>query len=179
MGSLNRWLNWTPGENEIIQGASRIGLTKLTKPDYVSFVSAIQGEAKIIRGPEACPYPLPGGVRLVRYTPKTPPIMLTVCSVVTEVDRFIRQALGELAARLHHPLQIKAGDSVFELLSKLADCGLELRLEWPPVGEMRERSQETEPTEPAEPLPEPDLHPVDTVEDNRSSEPISDEELPF
>jgi hypothetical protein len=59
---------------------------------------------------------------------------VTVCAVVKEVPQFIRHALLELDARPHHPVQIKAGDSVFELLSKLADCGLEPHLEWPPEG---------------------------------------------
>jgi len=54
-----------------------------------------------------------------------------VCSIVTDVPNFIQHALAELAARLHDPVQIKAGDSTFELISKLADCGVELRLEWP------------------------------------------------
>ena len=59
---------------------------------------------------------------------------VTVCAVLKDVPQFIRHALLELDARFHHPVQIKAGDSVFELLSKLADCGLEPHLEWPPEG---------------------------------------------
>ena len=73
---------------------------------------------------------LPEGLSLIRYTPKSGPVAITMCSVVTDANKFIRHALEELEARLHHPVQIKAGDSVFELLSKLGDCGLELRLEW-------------------------------------------------
>jgi hypothetical protein len=85
-------------------------------------------EVKAALPAQVCPYDLPVGVRLVRYTPKKPPIAVTVCSVVTDPDKFIRHTLGELEARLHHALQIRAGDSVFEILSKLSDCGLELRL---------------------------------------------------
>lgn len=98
------------------------------------------GKSQIIRGTklipaqpsEGCPYPLPKGCKLVRFEKKFPPVAVTVCSVVTDIEKFIRHALSELDARLHHPHQIKAGDSVFEILSKLADCGLELRLEWEP-----------------------------------------------
>ena len=46
-------------------------------------------------------------------------------------------ARAELSARLHSPVQIRAGDSVFELLTKLADCGLELAIESP----LRQRSK--------------------------------------
>jgi hypothetical protein len=60
-------------------------------------------------------------------------VAVTVCSVVTDVPKFIRHALDELNARLHFPVPIKAGDSVFELLSKLSDCGLELRIVPPPA----------------------------------------------
>ena len=76
---------------------------------------------------------------------------VTVCSIVEDVPKFIRYALAELDARLHNPTQIKAGDSVFELLSKLGDCGLELRLELPPESQVPEHSPEPEPTKPAEP----------------------------
>ena len=118
-----------------------------------------------------CPYTLPDGVKVIRYTPKSPPVAVTVCSVVTDIPKFIRHALAELDARLHHPVQIKAGDSVFELLSKLADCGVELRLEWPPVSQIIENSPEPEPTKPSK-LPEPpelNAHGVD----------ITDEDIPF
>lgn len=83
--------------------------------------------------PAQCPYFLPEGVRLVSYTRKAPPVEVTVSSVVMDVPKFIKHTLAELDARLHHPLQIKAGDSVFQLVSKLGDCGLEVALEWPPA----------------------------------------------
>ena len=80
----------------------------------------------------AQPPALPPGVRLMSYRPKQAPVAVTVCSVVTDVPKFIEHCLAELSARLHSPVQIRAGDSVFELLSKLADCGLELVVEWAP-----------------------------------------------
>jgi hypothetical protein len=67
-------------------------------------------------------------------------VTITVCSVVVDVDKFIRACLSDLEARLQNPVQIRAGDGVFTLLSKLAECGVELRLEWP----------ETKPATPAE-----------------------------
>jgi hypothetical protein len=80
---------------------------------------------------KTCPYTLPAGVTLRSFTPQKGPVTITVCSVVVDVPKFIRHALAELDARLHNPIQIRAGDSAFHLLSKLADCGLELKLEWP------------------------------------------------
>jgi hypothetical protein len=150
MSGVSRWLNWTPSEPRVIGDSPKIELTKLTKADSVSFVSASPRENHIIRDVETgparphngCPYHLPERVRLIGYTPRKPPIAVTVCSVVMDLPKFIQHALAELDARLHSPIQIRAGDSVFELLSKLSDCGLELRLEWPPEAETFEESAE-------------------------------------
>jgi hypothetical protein len=147
--------------------------------NFAGFAGALSVENRIIesaksspaRPSEGCPYHLPEGVRLVCYTPKRPPIVLTVYSVVAEPDKFIRRALDELDARLHRPVQIKAGDSLFELLSKLADCGLELRLEWPVEPRIIRESQESEPAKPAK-LPEPPSWNPHEVE-------IRDEDVPF
>ena len=87
-------------------------------------------EALGVPAPPVCP-PLPKGVRLVRYEPRTPPVAIRPVSVVTDVNKFIRHYLEELDARLHSPVQIRAGGSVFEILSKLAEAGLELAIEGP------------------------------------------------
>ena len=87
-------------------------------------------EALGVPAPPVCP-PLPKGVRLVRYEPRTPPVGIRLVSVVNDVDKFIRHYLEELDARLHHPVQIRGGGSVFEILSKLAEAGLELAIEPP------------------------------------------------
>jgi hypothetical protein len=190
VSTLSRWLNWTPRQPEMIETPPETELTKPTKPSFVSFGGPVSQEKEIIRDAKSdaehlsdgCPYTLPAGVRLARYTAKNPPVALMVCSVVTDVPKFIRHALAELEARLHHPVQIKAGDSVFQLLSKLADCGLELRIKWPPASEIMGRSQEPEPTKPTEP-PEPhegDSGGADSLAaDDVSSQPITDEDLPF
>jgi hypothetical protein len=78
------------------------------------------------------PPALPRGVRLIRYAPKEPPVAVAPVSIVTNVDKFIRHHLAELDARLNHSIQIRGGGSVFEILAKLAEVGLELRLEWSP-----------------------------------------------
>jgi hypothetical protein len=118
----------------------------------------------------ACPYDLPAGVRLLGYDHKRPPVAVTVCSIVDDVPKFIRYALAELDARLHDPIQIKAGDSVFALLSKLADCGVELAIEWPPKapGEVKTALETATGTPPAI-APPPNAHGAE----------IADEEIPF
>jgi hypothetical protein len=91
-------------------------------------------EARGVPAPSVCPC-LPKGVRLVRYKPRVPPVDIRLVSVVSDVDKFIRHYLEELDARLHSPVQIRGGGSVFEILSKLAEAGLELAIEPPPQGQ--------------------------------------------
>lgn len=80
-----------------------------------------------VPGPSTCP-PLPNGVQLVRYEPKTPPVAIDVCSVVYELDKFIAGELRELDARLHSPVQIRGGHGVFTTLERLRQVGLELEI---------------------------------------------------
>jgi hypothetical protein len=143
VSTASRWLTWTPSQPKIIDASLKTEPAKPSKPSFAGFAGSVSEEQPIIRQelepssvspPTAdCPYSLPKGVRLIRYEKRAPRVTITLCSVVEDVAKFIGHALVELDARLHSPVQIRAGDSVFELLSKLADCGLELHLEWPPV----------------------------------------------
>lgn len=81
--------------------------------------------------PVQCPS-LPRGVRLVRYEPKAPPISIDVCSVVIDIEKFIRGELTELCARLHNPVQIRGGWGVFTILDRLRQVGLEVEIDAPP-----------------------------------------------
>ncbi len=76
--------------------------------------------------PAECP-PLPPGVKLVRYAPKPPPVLLAPWSVVTDVEKFIRAELCDLEWRLKHPKGY-AAPPLPEILSKLAEVGVELEL---------------------------------------------------
>jgi hypothetical protein len=89
-------------------------------------------KGRLIPASAQCP-PLPLGVRLIRYLPKAPPVDVSVCLVVVDVATFISRNLEELDARLNHPVQIRSGGSVFEILARLAEVGVEVSLE-PPVG---------------------------------------------
>jgi hypothetical protein len=89
------------------------------------------GAGPAVPNPSSCP-PLPRGVRLVRYQPKTPPVAIQVVSIANDIDKFLRHYLRELDARLNSPVQIRGGGSVFEILDKLAEVGVELAIETPP-----------------------------------------------
>jgi hypothetical protein len=94
--------------------------------------SAPAGIGTILRyggscAPNQCPA-LPLGVRMVRYEPKSPPVSIDVCSVVVDVEKFIRTELRELDARLHAPTQIRGGWGVFTILDRLRQVGLELEI---------------------------------------------------
>jgi len=158
---MSRWLKWKPGTPEILTDTPGTEVPKVPKGDFGTFGTAPCGENPIIQGPELaaspkpelnnrtlpqpreaksakslerCPYTLPVGIDLVSFQPKTR-VAINLYSVVTDVPAFIDRALAELTARLHSPIQIRAGDGVFELLSKLAEVGLELRISWPPSTE--------------------------------------------
>src|SRR5437879_13797707 len=77
--------------------------------------------------PSQCPA-LPLGVRMVRYEPKPPPVAIDVCSVVTDVEKFIQAELRELDARLHRPVKIRGGWGVFSIIVRLRPVGIGLVL---------------------------------------------------
>ena len=80
-----------------------------------------------ISAPPGCP-PLPPGVSLVRYAPKSLPVLIAPWSVVTDVGKFIQAYLQDLGWRLAHP-QTYACAPLLEILAKLAEVGVELEIE--------------------------------------------------
>jgi len=195
MSAPSRWLNWTPNQRLIMETLPESEPTKPSKMNFVGFDGSASKETSITGEPGtpptpvpgetqtiadspgtaptkptkllACPYDLPAGVRLLGYAQKRYPVAVTVCSVVTDVPKFIRRALGELDARLHNPIQIKAGDSVFTLVSKLADCGLEIALEWPPktLGEVKTAPETATGTLPTI-APSPNAHGIEITDED-------------
>ncbi len=112
-----------------------------------------QGKASKPTKQEAaqCPYRLPDGIRLLSYSPKEPPVAVTVCSVVIDVPKFIQQTLGELDRRVNGSTPMKAGDSIQALFAKLEDCGVEVSLIYPPETPAQKRAlQEVAGGEPSE-----------------------------
>jgi hypothetical protein len=72
---------------------------------------------------------LPQGVKLVRWTPKTPPIVLTRWSVVTDSSNFIRTTLVQLEAALRKKDWLAGNWSVRELADRLEQVGFEIVLD--------------------------------------------------
>lgn len=68
--------------------------------------------------------PMPKGVRLVRWEPKTAPVGIDVCSVVVDVPKFIESELRALDSRLNDPGTIKGGFAVPQILDRLAQAGV-------------------------------------------------------
>jgi hypothetical protein len=86
-----------------------------------------QNETANVCAPLNCP-PLPMGLRLIRYVPKTPPVKLDDSSSVTNLKTFLDAELRELGARLHSPVQIRGGYGVFAILDRLRQVGLEIEI---------------------------------------------------
>jgi hypothetical protein len=68
---------------------------------------------------------LPPGVRVLRYEPKAVPFAVASVSVVTNAGKFFRVYLTNLALRVDQPAAY-AAPSLADILSKLADAGLDL-----------------------------------------------------
>ncbi len=109
-------------------------LAKLTVPSHDE--PSNEGNAndilcEVAAEASASPPPLPLGVRLVSYAPKKPPIGIESWSVVTDVETFIRTTLADLDARLNNPVAIHGGWSVWQMLDRLRQVGLEVEIEKP------------------------------------------------
>lgn len=74
---------------------------------------------------------LPPGARLVSYEPKQAPFAVAPVSIVTDAGGFYRAYLKDLAWRLEHP-EGYAAPPLADILGKLADAGLELRIDAEP-----------------------------------------------
>jgi hypothetical protein len=73
--------------------------------------------------------PLPNGVSVVEWAPKQAPVVLTRCSVVVDVPKFIYATLRELEATLAGKEWLGGNRSVREILERLEQVGLTLRIE--------------------------------------------------
>lgn len=90
---------------------------------------AVRERTSGVCAPATCPM-LPSGVRLIRYSPRTLPVVVRPCSVVTDMDKFIGSYLRDLQVRLQHP-EAYACAPLSDILSKLADAGVELKVDSP------------------------------------------------
>lgn len=82
----------------------------------------------LLRSREEIPL-MPEGVRLVRWEPKSPPVMLTHYSVVTDVHRFVSDTLRQLKAAIDGKRWQSGNWSVRELVDRLEQCGAHVEIE--------------------------------------------------
>jgi len=75
---------------------------------------------------------LPPGVKLVSYSPKQSPFAVAPVSIVTNAGKFFRAHFRDLKFRLEQPEAYHC-PPLTDIVSKLADAGLELRVEKPCV----------------------------------------------
>jgi hypothetical protein len=75
--------------------------------------------------------PLPVGVQVISYASSRSDTSTQVGVKIVDRLKFIKALLADLDGRLNHPIQIRGGGSVVEILQKLADLGLELAIERP------------------------------------------------
>ena len=135
----NKWLEQLKAEERT---APKPKDQKVPKPvsegGFVSFVSGGKGINPIIEGEEppsldpettpVCP-PMPAGVRLVNWEPKVAPVAIDVCSVVTDVQKFIAAELQSLDHRLNNPWCVRGGWTVPQMVDRLAQVGLVIEVD--------------------------------------------------
>jgi hypothetical protein len=72
---------------------------------------------------------MPAGVRLVSWSPREAPVQLSECSIVTDVDKFIRSTLRQVEARLHGEHWLVGNWTLSTLLDRLEACGCFVKLD--------------------------------------------------
>lgn len=82
----------------------------------------------LLRSREKIPS-MPEDVRLMRWEPKSPPVMLTHYAVVTDVRRFVSMTLLELKAAIAGKRWQSGNWSVRELVDRLEQCGVHVEIE--------------------------------------------------
>jgi hypothetical protein len=112
--------------------------------EQIAFLRARRAEVIAFLKTRSVVPPMPEGVRLVRWEPKSGPVAIDVCSVVVDVAKFIHSELRALDSRLNNPWTIHGGFTVPQMLDRLAQAGLEVELE--PKGKAPMPSDRTERT---------------------------------
>ena len=82
----------------------------------------------LLRSREEIPL-MPEGIRLVRWEPKSPPVVLTHYAVVTDVHRFVSMTFLELRAAIAGKRWQSGNWSVRELVDRLEQCGVHVEIE--------------------------------------------------
>jgi hypothetical protein len=95
----------------------------------------------LLEGKPALPT-MPPGVRLVRWHPKQPPLVLEQYSVVIDVEKFISSTLAQLRARLEGKDFAAGNWTLRELIERLEQAGVEVAVDRPRTATMAQPSTE-------------------------------------
>lgn len=76
----------------------------------------------------AGPPEMPVGIRLLKWAPKQPPVILTRFSVVNDVPQFLRPTLEQLRAALDGKNWRAGNWSVREPVDRLEQCGVQVEV---------------------------------------------------
>jgi hypothetical protein len=82
----------------------------------------------LLQAREAVPF-MPKGVRLTKWEPKTPPIVLTHYAVVIDTHKFVKNTLLELDAALAGKCWLAGNRSVRELVERLEQVGIRVAVD--------------------------------------------------
>lgn len=104
---------WYPNDECRVELAGRIALLRDQRSEVAAYLQARS----------AVPA-MPPGVRLLRWEPKPPPVILTHYAVVSDVSRFTSMTLLELKAALAGECWLAGNCSVRELIDRLEQCGV-------------------------------------------------------
>ncbi|HTF62893.1 MAG TPA: hypothetical protein VK638_09295 [Edaphobacter sp.] len=72
---------------------------------------------------------MPVGVRLIFWEPKDPPVQLSRCETVTDVDKFTCSTLRQVEARLHSKGWLAGNWTLATLMDRLAAVGCHVALD--------------------------------------------------
>ena len=75
------------------------------------------------------PPPMPAGVKLLRWAPQLPPVAIERWAIVNDVPQFIRVTLRQLRAAMAGKLWLAGRWSVPELVDRLEQVGVRVRVE--------------------------------------------------
>jgi len=75
------------------------------------------------------PPPMPTGVRLLRWVPERPPVVIERWAVVNDVPQFIQTTLGQLQAAMAGKNWLAGNRSVRELVERLEQVGVKVEIE--------------------------------------------------
>jgi len=75
------------------------------------------------------PPPMPPGVRLLKWDPKTPPVAIVRMGIVSNVDKFIGATVRQLRARLEGKDFLAGNWSLRELVDRLEQVGVAVEIE--------------------------------------------------